>query len=649
MRSQQVVPGISIIIVNYNVKYFLRQCLQSILKTSFNGDLEVIVVDNQSTDGSDRMMSEEFPQISYVYNDHNVGFSKANNQGIAMAAHPYTLILNPDTILQEDTLTHCHDFMAVHPRAGAVGVKMVDGSGTYLPESKRGFPTPLTALFKLTGLSRLFPRSSLFNRYYLGHLDPNQAHKVEVLTGAFLFGRTALLREIGGFDEDYFMYGEDIELSFQIRERDWEVHYLPTTSIVHFKGESTKKLSGPYLKRFYGAMGIYAGKRQRGSGFWTLLLYLGIGLSAISGGVQKLAKTILRPLSDLLLLYWTAKGIQWLWASYYHKDEDYFLQATYFGPIFLGLIVMGLFIYHLLGQYDESHNKKHLILGFLFSSLFMLAAYSLLPLEMRTSRPILVLLVLAMPWLLYFSRVVHNKLLHGRFSFDKLSSKRVGVVGESHSVEKIKRIVREYSGEKAYQGRIGVTAPGPLGGISDLEAIVNSRSLNELIFCSSDLTTQKIFSVMSILGSGISYKVANNDNSSILGSDSKEKVGEWYTLDIFYKISQPFHRRSKRILDIGYSIFYVVLLPVVFLMSPARTIIYSNLVPVLSGRKTWVGYAFPDDRLEALPELRKGVFSAHPPKEDNHGPNLYYAKNYSTWNELVHMLSLTFSLNHTHK
>ena len=308
--------GISIIIVNYNVKYFLRQCLQSIKNSDYVGEIEVIVVDNNSSDGSAEMMKEEFPEIKYIFNHDNRGFSKANNQGIAIAVHPYTLILNPDTILQENTLSICTDYLDQHQQVGAVGVKMVDGSGTYLPESKRGFPTPLNSIFKLTGLSRLFSKSKFFNYYYQGHLSTEKANPIEVLTGAFTFIRTEILKKIGGFDEDYFMYGEDIELSFQVKELGHAIHYVPTTQIIHFKGESTSKLSRSYLSNFYGAMGIYAGKRNKGSALWSAILRFGILASAVVAVTRKIAKLILRPLVDWALLFGFTKGIQYFWATF---------------------------------------------------------------------------------------------------------------------------------------------------------------------------------------------------------------------------------------------------------------------------------------------------------------------------------------------
>jgi len=211
-------PTLSIVIVNYNVKYFIRQCIQSILKSQFSSDYEIIVVDNNSSDESVQMLSAEFGDtIQLIANKENVGFSKANNQGFEIAQGKYVLILNPDTIVEENTLQTCYDYLENNSDTGAVGVRMFDGAGNYLPESKRGFPKPQSAFFKLSGLSKLFKNSAFFNQYYLGHLSNDRFHSIDVLTGAFMFVHKSTLLEVGGFDEDYFMYGEDIELSYQIK------------------------------------------------------------------------------------------------------------------------------------------------------------------------------------------------------------------------------------------------------------------------------------------------------------------------------------------------------------------------------------------------------------------------------------------------
>ncbi|MFN2128695.1 MAG: glycosyltransferase family 2 protein, partial [Anaerolineales bacterium] len=251
---------LSVIIVNYNVKYFLEQCLHSVIKSIEGLHGEIIVVDNNSVDGSTQMLNDKFPKVKLIANKKNLGFSKANNQGIKKASGKYILILNPDTILQEDTLLKCFDFMESHPNAGSLGVKMIDGKGNFLPESKRSLPTPSVAFFKIFGLASLFPRSKTFGRYHLGYLDKDQVHKVEILPGAFMFIRKSVLDQIGFLDETFFMYGEDIDLSYRITQAGYDNYYFPETTIIHYKGESTKKGSINYVMVFYRAMMIFARK-----------------------------------------------------------------------------------------------------------------------------------------------------------------------------------------------------------------------------------------------------------------------------------------------------------------------------------------------------------------------------------------------------
>ncbi|MCG8698987.1 MAG: glycosyltransferase family 2 protein, partial [Bacteroidales bacterium] len=202
---------LSIIIVNYNVKHFLEQCLHSVNKAIKGIKAEVFVVDNNSVDGSNQMVTEKFPGFKLIANKDNRGFSTANNQAISIAKGRYILLLNPDTIVTEDTFTKCIQFMDATPDAGALGVKMIDGKGNFLPESKRSLPTPGVAFYKIFGLSALFPKSKIFGKYHLGYLDKNQTHKVDVLAGAYMFMRKEALEKTGFLDETFFMYGEDID------------------------------------------------------------------------------------------------------------------------------------------------------------------------------------------------------------------------------------------------------------------------------------------------------------------------------------------------------------------------------------------------------------------------------------------------------
>lgn len=265
---------LSIIIVSYNVRDFLEHCLISVRKSASGIESEVFVVDNNSTDQSADMVSEKFPEVHLIRNSVNLGFSKANNQALPYSKGEYILFLNPDTLVEECTFRKCIDFMDSRPLAGAMGVKMINGEGKYLPESKRSVPTPLVALYKISGLTALFPGSVHFGKYYLRHLSKDQTNKIEVLTGAFFFVRKKALDTAGWFDEDFFMYGEDIDLSLRILKKNYTIWYYPGTAIIHYKGESTRKSTINYVLTFYRAMIIYAKKHFNTPGTYLLLLLL---------------------------------------------------------------------------------------------------------------------------------------------------------------------------------------------------------------------------------------------------------------------------------------------------------------------------------------------------------------------------------------
>ncbi len=299
---------LSVIIVNYRVRHFLEVCLHSVQKALTGiGVSEIIVVDNNSGDGSVEALQPLFPGVRFVGNRENVGFAKANNQALTLASGEYILFLNPDTILAEDFARVCLEFLRGWPHAdkaatgrpdpdhlqpgsggrgiGALGVRMVDGSGRFLPESRRGFPSPWVAFTRLSGLSALFPRSRTFAGYYLGHLPPDRAHPAPVLSGACLLVRRGILDEVGGFDERFFMYAEDIDLSHRIEKAGYVNYYFPGTTIVHFKGESTQK-DIRYVRQFYKAMSQFRRKHfNRGlPALWNLVMEAGIWVRAgISG------------------------------------------------------------------------------------------------------------------------------------------------------------------------------------------------------------------------------------------------------------------------------------------------------------------------------------------------------------------------------
>lgn len=258
---------LSIVIVSYNVKYYLEQCLFSVERACQGLDAEVWVVDNASTDGTMEYFRGRFPHVRFIWNRENMGFSRANNLAISQSAGEYVLLLNPDTVVGEHTLFGCLQFMDAHPKAGATGVAMLKDDGSLAWESRRGLPSPFTAFCKMSGLCALFPRSRRFGRYYMRYLDENQTNRIEVVSGAFCMVRRSALDKAGLLDEDFFMYGEDIDLSYRLLQCGYENYYQPL-KILHYKGESTQKSSFRHVHVFYKAMLIFFDKHYRQENRW---------------------------------------------------------------------------------------------------------------------------------------------------------------------------------------------------------------------------------------------------------------------------------------------------------------------------------------------------------------------------------------------
>ena len=271
---------LSVIIVNYNVKYFLEQCLAAVQQAIKGIKAEVFVVDNCSTDGSVEYLRQKYPWVHFIINEKNEGFARANNIALKKSKGEFVLFLNPDTIIPENILSETISFFKEHADAGAIGVKMLDGRGVFLPESKRAFPSPLVSFCKLSGLSALFPGSGFFNRYALGDLDKHAIHEVDVLCGAFIMVSRNLLQKLNGFDESFFMYGEDIDLSYRIQQSGKKNYYLGNLNIIHFKGESTGANKDQHTRIFYNAMNVFVRKHYSGinAGGLKVLLHAGIFL-----------------------------------------------------------------------------------------------------------------------------------------------------------------------------------------------------------------------------------------------------------------------------------------------------------------------------------------------------------------------------------
>lgn len=289
---------LSIIILNYNVRYFLELCVLSVQNAIQNSDAEIIVIDNNSQDDSCEMMKKRFPNIKLIENKENSGFPKGNNIGVAAAKGEYICILNPDTVVAEDTFSKVLAFAKKQKELGIVGVKLIDGTGNFLPESKRGIPTPFVAFTKIMGLYKIFPKT--FGEYYAQHLSENQTGKVDILVGAFMLMKRDLYLEIGGFDENCFMYSDDIDLSYMALKKGKTNYYFHETSVVHYKGESTVK-DETYMKRFQEAMNFFYQKHFQVSLLFSVFMKVGIVFFSMIKKFQGKPKLKSRPEKYILV------------------------------------------------------------------------------------------------------------------------------------------------------------------------------------------------------------------------------------------------------------------------------------------------------------------------------------------------------------
>ncbi len=645
---------ISIIIVNYNVKHFLRQCLQSIHRAAGNYKVEVIVVDNKSIDGSQAMLQAEFPEVTTIFNQENVGFSTANNQGIKIAKGSYILLLNPDTVLSENTLSVCLDKAKSTANCGAIGVKLIDGKGNYLPESKRGYPGIWTSFCKFSGLGRIFSNSKFFNAYYLGHLDKEVANEIDVLCGAFMFIPKKVLDKAGLLDEQFFMYGEDIDLSYRIQQAGFTNYYLPETSIIHYKGESTKKASFNYVKSFYGAMKIFATKHLTGPGSKMYLLF--IQLAIVLFGLVSLVKNRLKKVIPLLLdfsvglatVYVISEGWQRL---VYHTDS-YFGGHQYWMFI-VGLVLLLMLILYVIGHYDPQAKKRRYIWISFGSLLLMLSIYGLMPSSLRFSRGVLILSTLSLLFMYFNTKKIWNKLRHGIWRYEKDSLKKILLVGEQASAALLIPIIDEKYQDAQMLGVISplVSAqvdPYYLNDIEHLAEVGKMLSANEVIFCSKDLDHSIIFNWMANLGSQYSFKIASLSNDSLLGSTSKNSNGEWITEQVQFNIEEPSNRRLKRIFDVVVAVGACLLFPIFLLYSRQTRLILSNVVFVIFARKTWISYK--EENKGHLPDIKLGVLPVFPLHRFNlaliNKPEIldfHYAKNYSVIMDIEMLLIHAFT------
>lgn len=641
---------LSVIIVNYNVKYFLEQCLYSVRKAIDGQAIEVFVVDNNSVDGSVEMVAAKFPEVQIIANKENTGFSKANNQAMRVAKGEYVVLLNPDTVVQEDTFTKVLDFMDAHPDAGGLGVKMLDGKGNFLPESKRGLPTPTVAFYKIFGFAALFPKSRLFGKYHLGFLSKDEVHEVDVLSGAFMLMRKTALDKVGLLDEAFFMYGEDIDLSYRIQLGGYKNYYFPHTKIIHYKGESTKKSSVNYVFVFYNAMIIFAQKHfsQRNAQLFSFFINIAIYLRAGAAIMARLIKRMLLPLLDISLLY---AGMFFL-KTYWEQNHKYVKQAY---PVELMTVVVPAYILtwlvavFLSGGYDRPIRLSKIIRGIAIGTLLIATVYGFLGESWRFSRALILLGAFWSVISLTGIRLLLSQLKLKGYSIDGFSTdKKIIIVAEQEEGKRVLELMKQTNGQLNF---IGLVHPNSeyqnqqgtyLGTIAQLKEVIEVYGIAEVIFATKSLALQQIIDRMADINKEeVDYKIAPEESLFIIGSNSVDDPGDLYTIDINMSITKPIQKRNKRLFDMLVAVCCLLVWPIglVFVKHPFQWLI--NAIKVLFGACSWVGYAHVTTEKNALPPLKKGILTPLDVLDnsivDEHTIarlNMLYAKHYQVDNDI---------------
>lgn len=639
---------LSVVIVNYNVEYFLDQCLSSVKIALENVEGEIIVVDNNSIDGSNNMVKKKYPEVTLIANNKNVGFSIANNQGIKKSSGDYVLLLNPDTVVEHDTFEKVISFMDSHPDAGALGVKMLDGAGNFLPESKRGLPTPSTAFYKMFGISSLFPRSKRFARYHLGHLDNNLIHKVDILPGAFMLLRKTVLDKVGLLDEEFFMYGEDIDLSYRIIKAGYSNYYYPDTRIIHYKGESTKKGSVNYVLVFYNAMVIFARKHFtiKNARLFTFLINIAIYFRASIALITRVWKKLLLPLIDGIVLFFGLFIIKDLWGrtQIYTEGGSYPTALIYY--VIPSYVLIWLFSVYFAGGYDRPVKIKKSIIGLLVGTVIILVLYALLPERFRFSRALILLGTFWGMLLIPLVRLLlHVTKISGIQIGDNIN-KRFVVIGEAEEANRVADLLKQSYIMPDFVGLVSSSEDLDgdstfIGSITQVVDIIRIYNIDEVIFCSKSISHQHIIDKMTEWQvARVDYKIAPEDSLSIIGSNSIHTRGQLYTVDI-NAVDKIANRRNKRLLDIFLSLVFLVFYPILIFVQNKPLGTLKNIFRVLWGSRSWVGYCQLKDQLHHLPWIRKGVLNPidsmnlkNPDDDTIRQLNLLYARDYNLWKDL---------------
>lgn len=660
---------ISVIIVNYKVKEYIANLLSSLNRAKQHFTLQIFVVDNNSGDDSIPYLRTRFPEVHYIQNTENVGFARANNQAINLAEGEFTLIINPDTLVSEDTLTTLVQHMHANPECGAAGCKILNPDGTFAPESRRSVPTIGSAASKVFGLNTLFPNNRIFGKYYMSWLSEDAASQVPVLSGSFMFWRTHILRQLGGFDERFFMYGEDIDLCYRIQDTGFHIDYVPQTSIIHYKGESTKKGDLRYIRIFNKALYQFFEKHysSRYSLFFRFFIFISIWIRTTLGFLAENFKRVRFVIADLLLLNlsiiigfvirYGLKGemvmipesLKFLWINglasvlyllsgsilgmFRHKADSISttlkaLALTYAEVVFITFFVR-----------DLAYSRLGLIIGFVFGVMFFVS-YKLFRINKTGARQ------------------------HTR---GKLKNSRVLVVGNANISDKIAgKIHSRPDWNYEVIGIVSIENEPPdahnyIGSLSQLRDLIHAYQIEYVFFALQSISYKQMLKELSSLqNEQVIFKLIPDSMDFILGKSNVEYMESIPLVDVDFAYSRPANKLLKRSMDLSISlpaffILFVLTWPALLfrrkdMFALGEFKFYQHISRhkwknrlrlfgyVISGRLSIIGAPIISEYGKPSPAIKKGITGLVQINEkriqtpdDAESYELYYLQNYSIW------------------
>lgn len=643
---------LSIIIVNYNVKEFLQNLLHSIARAVQNISTEIIVVDNASDDGSAEFIKEKFPEIKLIVNEKNLGFSKANNIGIKDSSGNYILLINPDTIVSEDTFQKMIKFFKENPESGMAGCKILNPDGTLQLACRRSFPGPWTSFSKVTGMSTLFPNSKIFARYNLTYLDEDQTYEVDAISGSFMMMKREALEKVGGLDEQFFMYGEDLDICYRIQKAGYKVFYVHSAQIIHYKGESTKRSSIDETKIFYDAMKLFVKKHLSSSFLVEIILTSAITLRKFFAFLGKRKLIIASVILDFIFFNLSLFAADKIYSKFGHWKG--FPESSFY-VIYSIPALLHIFVAMLSGAYKKDSLSVLKNYTATIISFFLLSSLTFFVKQYAYSRATVIITYAVLLFSLAFWRAALKIFFRIGVTNDGYASRKTLVVGmNEHSIQIAKKLRARQSDYHSITGLIGFAYKDVgkkiddfeiIGSVDNIIKVIREKKINEIIFSTEELSYNQMMSIVSTCrNEPVEFKLIGNNMDFLVGKTSVSILDDMPIFEIKYNISNPLLRIFKNIFDYmlaAAALFFIY--PFIYLILKAggkksefKKFVLS--VPLIfSGKVSFVGPRFIN-KDKSIYLGKKGLtglwYIENPEESENDKLDILYAKNQNIWLDL---------------